>query len=1092
MSPVTAVKTGWSSGDLVFKKKSDNSTLMSIKASTGDINIPTGVTLTVTDGITGLSLDAAYNAGRTITVDAGTVTLAGAQATANTLTITESTGSGKLIDLTHSGTGTIDIDGTSSTWYITKTGAATFASIASGAITLSAGLDMSASGTGSYDFTLKTNMADALSIKDSAGDLILFKTTTGSQLITITPATTVTGTLTASTGLTVTAGGVTVSGASSVDNTLTVSSGGIAVTGASSVAGALTVSTGGAAITGNVTVTGGLTVTGTLTWGGATTIGESLTVDELILDTDGAALAGTVCGLWRDNAGDASFQAVSGKEIKFLINGTVEAQIGGTETVINEGSGDRNFRVESNGLQYALYVDGGLDCVVVGDNTNISDVDYRLMVGNVAKTLATGEEAAILYVAPTASTTTFTSGTHDYVATAYFKEPNITSGGATLTVASTIYIADAPTEGSANYALYVASGASYLAGALTVTGATVLDGGAFTFNDTSADLDFRVESNGLQYALYVDGGKDCVVIGDNTDVSDIDARLRIGNVAKTLSAGEEASIVWIQPTASTTEAGSGTHDFISSLYVKEPDITHNAGGTLTVAATVYVADAPTEGAANYALYIASGAMYSAGAITINSGALTLTSGNVVLTSGNVDFSAAASDIVFKAATAAALELSDGTTKYYAIDSRVTTVGVTTHALDISDYTLASAAGAVATGLSLAAHTLNLTGNTQVTTQVDTVVLGARTIAGDGIPGAVTVDEANTLLAVAPTEGANAVLTAASAVRILNAGGTPVSQYGLYIEDLTVGATNDVGIYIAGSDTAAIYVAADPVRLADSVTLMLGTGTGLGAGDATLTYNGTNVVLDPAVIGTGVFVVGSGEGGATAGTGTTIRTVDVATGGAGNVNGADLTLAAGLGTGTGTRGTVIIQTPQVAGAGDNPQTLETMMTFGEDITTLKAGAVFQADGATPIGISVNNSALTVGTAGSLCIPYRSSTAGNLDDASAGNVNGCIGLQNDSDAGPVITLEARVEGAWVSVALSGFEIQGKTFGGSKKRGEKWHDKQLLGEGFVDETVCALCGEKMKVEEPVVLYPNFERKSTEGSNNLHCIFAHLDCAK
>ncbi|MDD4891600.1 MAG: hypothetical protein PHU85_16905, partial [Phycisphaerae bacterium] len=127
------------------------------------------------------------------------------------------------------------------------------------------------------------------------------------------------------------------------------------------------------------------------------------------------------------------------------------------------------------------------------------------------------------------------------------------------------------------------------------------------FNDASNDRDFRVESNGLQYALYVDGGKDCVVIGDNTDVSDIDVRLWVGNVAKTLEVNQSASIVWIAPTASTTtSAGAGTHAAIASLYVAEPNITAGTG-TITNAATVYIANAPTEGVANHALYVASGA-----------------------------------------------------------------------------------------------------------------------------------------------------------------------------------------------------------------------------------------------------------------------------------------------------------------------------------------------------------------------------------------------------------------------------------------------------------------------------------------------------
>lgn len=1049
--PVTKTKIKWVSGNFTFTK-ADGTVIMTIDATNRDVNIPTGATLTVADGISG-----------TMTYGIITDMAATGTSTANTVGVFAGASRAdhvhKLGDHDHSATA--------------KGGA--LADVSAGCITLTE----SAIPVASLCYITRDD-SGAVYVNAITGKTIILGVN-GTAVATIAGAL-----VTIAQAVTVSAGALTVSvGGASITGGLTVPTGGLTVSaGTTSAITSTNIGlTGIVAITGATTVTGNLTVTGSLTWGGPTAISEALTVDELILDTDGAALANTVCGLWRDNAGDASLQAVSGKEVKFLIASVVEAEIGGSATIFNEASGDRDFRVESANLQYALYVDGGKDCVVVGDDTDISDVDYRLMVGNVAKTLATGQSAAILYVAPTASTTEFSSGTHGYIASAYFKEPNITGAGGDTTVAATVYIADAPTEATANHALYVASGSTSLQGALTVTGATLLDGGAFTFNESSADLDFRVESNGLQYALAVDGDKDCVVIGDNTDISDVDYRLRVGNVAKTLVDNQSAAIMSVAPTAATTESGTGatTHGYIATAYFAEPSITHAGTSAITVASTVYINDAPTEGSANAALYIASGALIMA------SGSVTLTSGGITLTNGNLTF-AAASDIIMAAATAAALEVSDGTTKYYVVNTQVTQPSITTHTWNISAYTIASADTNVETGWSFAAHTLNYTGAVTVNTQVDTIVLGARTITGD--TATLTVAEANTLLAVAPTEGGNVAITAASAIRVINAGGTPTSQYGLYIEDLTVGATNDVGIYIAGADTAAIYVAADSVRLADSVTLGLGTGTGLGAPDATITYNGTNVVINPKVIGTGVIALGSGEAGIVAGSGSTLRAIDVATGGLGDVNGANLTIAAGLGTGTGTRGTVIIQTPQIAGAGDNPQTLETMMTFGEDITTLKAGSVFQSDGAAEIGISVDNAALVVGTAGSLVVPYLSSTGNAFSDAIGGDNDGCIGINYDSDTGPTATLEARVNGGWLSVAVTGTEIQGRTFGGGKKHGEKWHDNQIIAEGFVDETICAKCGTKMKVGDKIALYANYERISTDGSRNLHAIYCHADC--
>ena len=48
------------------------------------------------------------------------------------------------------------------------------------------------------------------------------------------------------------------------------------------------------------------------------------------------------------------------------------------------------------------------------------------------------------------------------------------------------------------------------------------DNTATVFNEGSADLDFRVESNGLTHMLYVDGGNDRVAIGSNAPMAPLD------------------------------------------------------------------------------------------------------------------------------------------------------------------------------------------------------------------------------------------------------------------------------------------------------------------------------------------------------------------------------------------------------------------------------------------------------------------------------------------------------------------------------------------------------------------------------------------
>ena len=62
------------------------------------------------------------------------------------------------------------------------------------------------------------------------------------------------------------------------------------------------------------------------------------------------------------------------------------------------------------------------------------------------------------------------------------------------------------------------------ANGVSIDGVTIKDGGitattgAIVFNEASADVDFRVESNGATHMLFVDGGNDHVNIGTATDL----------------------------------------------------------------------------------------------------------------------------------------------------------------------------------------------------------------------------------------------------------------------------------------------------------------------------------------------------------------------------------------------------------------------------------------------------------------------------------------------------------------------------------------------------------------------------------------------
>ena len=92
------------SGELIFRSSTTSTTL---GAAGGGSSAP--------------SLDAIYAGDKSLAITAGALTLAGSHASNDVLVITNATGSGDCIQITNSGTG-YDIQGTSNTWYISKTG----------------------------------------------------------------------------------------------------------------------------------------------------------------------------------------------------------------------------------------------------------------------------------------------------------------------------------------------------------------------------------------------------------------------------------------------------------------------------------------------------------------------------------------------------------------------------------------------------------------------------------------------------------------------------------------------------------------------------------------------------------------------------------------------------------------------------------------------------------------------------------------------------------------------------------------------------------------------------------------------------------
>ena len=160
---------------------------------------------------------------------------------------------------------------------------------------------------------------------------------------------------------------------------------------------------------------------------------------------------------------------------------------------------------------------------------------------------------------------------------------------------------------------------------------TPADGaGRVVFNDASADIDFRIETNNIANGFVVDAGLDVFAFG---------------------AAGADDKFVTISPPAAAhattvdtyalhvTAGGaqtipSGTTALVASVAIEEPNIT--ATGTVTSAATLYIKNAPTEGGSNYALWVDDGAAKFDSTVTIADGSLTLGSTAVTSTAAEIN------------------------------------------------------------------------------------------------------------------------------------------------------------------------------------------------------------------------------------------------------------------------------------------------------------------------------------------------------------------------------------------------------------------------------------------------------------------------
>jgi hypothetical protein len=181
--------------------------------------------------------------------------------------------------------------------------------------------------------------------------------------------------------------------------------------------------------------------------------------------------------------------------------------------VVNENGIDADFRVESNGNANMFKVDGALNAVGIGVAPSNS---YR------ALTVDSGDENTGIHV--------HGENSGIYIGTSY------TGGFTTNAAIARAKVAGYHVSGSAIGDLCVAperqkdlifgstdtsAGANSLRAKISAGGTLTTYSGAI-FNENSADVDFRVESNNHTHALFVDGANGNFMVGA-TSVADVNS-----------------------------------------------------------------------------------------------------------------------------------------------------------------------------------------------------------------------------------------------------------------------------------------------------------------------------------------------------------------------------------------------------------------------------------------------------------------------------------------------------------------------------------------------------------------------------------------
>ena len=292
-------------------------------------------------------------------------------------------------------------------------------------------------------------------------------------------------------------------------------------------------------------------------------------------------------------------------DIQVILNGTARSRIktNSTETVINDGSHDLDFRVESDGKTHMFFVDAGNNHVNIGTSTDragllnieTNDNQSQLVLVSTDDDANTGPRMDFLRDSASPAD-------DDIVSQIRFRGKNVRDDSSntpeTLAYAGFKVIAKDVSEGTEDGEFQINTQLN----GTTVTSFTISPT-EIAINDQSKDLDFRVESDGNTHGLFVDAGNNRVGILNSSPAFALDVTgdiatsggLYVGGTTSSnlLDDYEQGSWTPVADFATTSPTAGATNG--TGRYVKVGNLVTVWGHLKDIAVTGAVGDIRIQG-----------------------------------------------------------------------------------------------------------------------------------------------------------------------------------------------------------------------------------------------------------------------------------------------------------------------------------------------------------------------------------------------------------------------------------------------------------------------------------------------------------------